>query len=191
MVRTVEWRCVRLPGVGRGVGLARSVARDPRHTCTTISPERRERRFQVDSTDVQAGVGGHVDDSPGECRISDPVSVGGLALAAKDRFIHDPPLDFLRGKQIRSQLGDVRGLVAKAADLGAETERVRSRVFVSRVFTVRGEARRLVAEIVIEIHRQPFPPFASPGHDPVEFIVVQRLVVVRLAHRASFLLRIR
>ena len=117
MVRTVEWRCVRLPGVCRRAGPAQSVVRDSRHTCTTISPERRERRFQVDSTDVQAGVGEHADGSPGEFRISDPVSVGRLVLPAKDRFIHDPTLDFLHREQVRSQLGDVRGLVAKAADL--------------------------------------------------------------------------
>ena len=138
VARTAEWRCIRLPDVCRGAGPAQSVARDPRHTCTTISPERRERRFQVDSTDVQAGVGGHVDDSPGECRISDPVSVGGLVLPAKDRSIHDPTLVFLHRKQVRSQLGDVRGLGAKAADLEAEIERMRSRVFVSRVFGGKG-----------------------------------------------------
>jgi hypothetical protein len=99
-----------------------------------MSPERREPRFRVDSTDVQAGVGEHAEGSPGECRISDPVSVGRLVLPAKDRFIHDPTLDFPHRKQVRSQLGDVRGLVAKAADPGAEIERVRSRIVVSRVF---------------------------------------------------------
>ena len=59
-------------------------------------------------------------------------------LPAKDRFIRDPPLDFLHRKQVRSQLGDVRGLVAKAADPGAELERVRSRVLASRVFGGKG-----------------------------------------------------
>jgi len=137
MVRTVEWRCVRLPGVCRRAGPAQSVARDLRHTCTTISPERRERRFQVDSTDVQAGVGEHVDGSPGECRISDPVSVGALVLPAEDLDLLEP-LDFLHREQVRSQWGDVRGLGAKAADLEAEIERMRSRVFVSRVFGGKG-----------------------------------------------------
>ena len=137
MVRTVEWRCVHLPGVCRRAGPAQSVVRDSRHTCTTISPERRERRFQVDSTDVQAGVGEHVDGSPGECRISDPVSVGALVLPAEDLDLLEP-LDFLHREQVRSQLGDVRGLVAKAADLGAEIGRVRSRIVVSRVFGGKG-----------------------------------------------------
>ena len=103
MVRAVEGRCVRLPGVCRGVGLAQSAARDLRHTCTTMSAERMERRFQIDSADVQAGVGEHANGSPGERRISDSVSVGGLVLPAEDLDLLER-LDFLHRKQDRSQL---------------------------------------------------------------------------------------
>jgi len=36
MVRTVEWRCVRLPGVCRRAEVARSVAGDPGYSHATI-----------------------------------------------------------------------------------------------------------------------------------------------------------
>ena len=73
-----------------------------------------ERGFQIDRTDVQASVGEDAYGSHGERRISDSVPVAGLVLPAGDLDLLEP-LDFLHREQVRSQWGDVRGLLAKAA----------------------------------------------------------------------------